>query len=889
MILAKSSKFISNQFGKIASSLLPMKPADFTQLDGQRFSERIRYETDFEDDGRNLILLSDDAVGTMWEMKHLPHEILTESSLREKMEDVTYLFRMITSRRITFQVIFDQKVSDDFVRPQWNADTFARKAMRKRIKAIKQLAKDPGDRPHLIKRSYNVTLRIERLPRKLETESNLEAQLQKDADNLREAVLTLRDVARSFENMYLARFSETLKRCSTSDLVYFLRDTLHAEADKLGTFFEKEPLIFKDERISRQVLNGSISWDKDCVGVGRDTWEVISWSSQPTRIYPGLMTKILQVKGSVRCVVNIRPANFTDDLDSMSDDTRQGGNAYQENQKTQVAEAESRVVGGEIALHCSMHILIRNIDVSPTDDKDLRRGRSIARELSDTLTCFLEEFTAYPCFMVSLPFMASPKTDPFIARDRRIWSNEIGCLLPILGGTLGTKVPCQLMQARSGEAVWLNVRAGLTNPHLAIYGASQSGKSFSVANLMTSEFASDPNVMVFLIDSISSYRYLARAIGEDHGMRWVEPPGSYPNVFRGEITEARLTIITNIIKVAVSEICGATLNGPEVTLLGDAILANYEDNFKASQTAYVQSDNPLEVGRYEAGSGRMKLPRMTAIVNKLTIVAEKKDASDMVPKLREKLLPFYGSGPYSSIFDQDAEETPDAKAPGITVYELRHLSNDIRTIVTLIIIAEIDRLINHPANEGRKGMLVAEEAGVILNGKNPLLEDFIAKAWVTFAKMKISCVMVTNSIDHYINLSACKTAWAVSSNKLILPILAGNERKKLGEIISDPYYAEIAKSLTKMPGAYSEALWIGEAVNGTISFVPTGYDYWLAANHDDDTKAIDYAYSVHGKWQMAVHCLAEIAPMGFRSDLMTTRILNEDDKKKIQEFVYVEE
>ncbi len=890
MLIAKSAALVTNALGRISEKLLPRKAAPYLLVDGDRFSDRLVYETEFEDDGRKLILLSDDAVGTMWEIDALPHEILTEKELQERMEDFSQLFRMIVSRRLTFQVIFDQRLSDEFPLPKWDErQTFARKAMKKRIAAIKRLAKDSGDRPALVERRYYLTLRVERLPMKLEAQPTLAAQLEAQAENLREAVIRLRDFARSFENMYIARFGEHLKRCGAEATVGLLRSTLHGEAEKRGLFHAPKPDFNRREPIKKQVLNGSISWDRECVGVGADSWEMISWGAQPGSVYPGMMTRLLRIKGTVRCVINIRPAHYTDDLEPLSNKVK-GGDPYQERQRRQVLSAEDRVVGGEVMLHCSMHVLYRNVGVPASAPRDLRQGEALARELSDTIPMFLEDYAAMPVFMVALPFMSSPKTDPFIARDKRVLSDDIGAILPIFGGTVGARIPCQLMQARSGEAIWINPRAGRTNPHLAIYGGSQSGKSFDVADLIYSEFAADPDVMMFLLDSICSYTYGARALGEDHGMKWHAPPASYPNLFRGEIKGDRLGKIVGIVNVAVAEICNTVLDGPEQTILGDAILETYQDNLNASRLSYMPSDDPGKPGSYGSGSGRMRVPHMGAIVNKLTIVAEKKDAPEsVVRKLREKLLPFHGTGPYAMIFDQAAEEMPDERAPGITIYELAALSKSVRVLATMIIIDEIERLIEYPVNQERPGMILIEEAGVNLGGENPLLETWVKDAWLRFAKKGISCVMVTNNTEHYLKLPACAAAWNTSASKKIFPIASSTEADHLARMLPDPYYAEIAKSLMKVPGAFSEFLWLGDSVKGTGTFVPTGYDYWMAANHKGDTKVLDFAFETHGSWQLAIHCLAEIAPMGFRDETANLRAMTETEKNRIREYKYVED
>jgi hypothetical protein len=185
-------------------------------------------------------------------------------------------------------------------------------------------------------------------------------------------------------------------------------------------------------------------------------------------------------------------------------------------------------------------------------------------------------------------------------------------------------------------------------------------------------------------------------------------------------------------------------------------------------------------------------------------------------------------------------------------------------------------------------MIIIEEAGVNLGGENPLLETWVKDAWLRFAKKNICCVMITNNAEHYLKLPACVAAWNTSASKQIFPISSGTESELLSRMLPDPYYAEIAESLIKVPGAFSEFLWIGDSVMGTGTYVPTGYDYWMAANHKGDIKAVEFAFEAHQSWQMAIHCLAEIAPMGFRDETASLRPLTDCEKIKIKEYRYDE-
>ena len=77
---------ISRAVGRISKSFLaPEKPAEYFLVGTDKFTDRLTYESSFEDEGRTLFLLSDSALATFWEVTHIPHEIESEARLQEFM------------------------------------------------------------------------------------------------------------------------------------------------------------------------------------------------------------------------------------------------------------------------------------------------------------------------------------------------------------------------------------------------------------------------------------------------------------------------------------------------------------------------------------------------------------------------------------------------------------------------------------------------------------------------------------------------------------------------------------------------------------------------------------------------------------------------------------
>lgn len=848
-----------------------------------RLADHLLIEEMIMHEDRPIMILGDGAVGCGWAIEALAHEIMDENNLKEKLTQCGQIFDLIQGERIVWQILFDQKFTNELTFPNWFKEkdrSFARRVMDKRIEAIS--GHGPKTALPLIHRRVQVYLRIESSSSRRALKGPLDdllPYLEREAEILGEDLRYLDNVAKSFESACQSRLSQKPQALSIQEILALFRETFHEKGTQNQDFFSGKTAALGPLR--HQVLAGEMNWGNDFIGtVGGGRWQALSWAQVPAFFFPGMVTRLLQLRSRLRAVMTIRPRHLASDLETLANKLK-GGDPYGERQKRDVFATEDRIVGGERLTQVSWQLLIHERQ----GDCD-HQAAQIARELQDTVSLYCETHNAFTVFISALPFHFSSQVAGFLARSRRVLSGDLGFLLPILGSPKGNLLgKGQLMQSRAGECMWLSARTSRTNPHVAIYGASQSGKSFYLANLISAEFATNPQTMVFLIDSLTSYEYLGRAVGEDHGFQHQRPPETFPNLFRGNINSDRVMIILGIFEVAVGLVAKADLSAAEKTLLGDAIQKTYDDNLATARETYRASTVKGQIGKFTTGEGRIQLPRLSEIVHKFPWVAERHDLSEsIVQTLREKLLPFFGTGAYAKIFDQIEFEMVDTETPGLCLYDLAEISTspELSTITTLIIIAEIERTIFHPANLSRQGMLVIEEAGVNLGGENPHLERYVSEAFARFAKRGISCITVTNRIEHYLKLPACKAAWSTAATTIILPILSEEERTQLAGLLKSEHLAELAKSLQKVPGQSSQFLWLGDDIEASGSFTPTGFDYWLSANHALDVHALQLAFEACGSWQQAIFRLASIAPLGFRDSSGALRPLNEIEIQKLR-------
>ena len=391
------------------------------------------------------------------------------------------------------------------------------------------------------------------------------------------------------------------------------------------------------------------------------------------------------------------------------------------------------------------------------------------------------------------------------------------------------------MHARAGNPVWLSARASTTAPHIAVLGSTGAGKSFFLANLLMAEAAVEDS-LIFILDSLTSYRIVGEVLGEDGGFAFRQPPESFPNMWTGSLSPDRLSVLVGVLRAAMTLLDDTfRLTAEHDQLLEGAIRKAFADAELDSATTF--TDGVF----VEAGVNQLRrLPRLTDVANALPEVAETLGLErETAAVLRRKLNPYFGDGRYAAFFDAQEMAPTETATPRVTLYDFGRMEDPVpRTLTLMICIAEIAREVMRPENKGRPGVLLIDEAGVLLNGSSPELEKFVRTAWKTFRKLDVSCIGSTNEPADYQELRGPRSIWANSPNKVLLPMklddlelaVLGNVAVGQPKLLNDPLVAELVKSLQKRPGQYSQGVWVAEETRGTFTYIPTGHDTWLAAS-----------------------------------------------------------
>jgi hypothetical protein len=880
----------------------PMRPQAALFAQGETIETFLLPEDSFEwpfmgiEEYFTVFLMKDGALGVGLWLTPIASEMLTEIELTSRLESLADMFAKIKNPDASLQLIFDAE--PDFGAAKIEefpmAETFAKKISRKRSDFITEFARSPKYGLRVMKRRILLTLRISG-----ESPSDgfsILSEREQDAAELKfqGRISALRDILTHVKAGVLGAHFQ-LRIMSRDECVKFFRDSLHSYETRSSSLSRHMAQSKNNSSLSRQMLYHNAHMTPSAVGLGdgplSDTWQFASLLDLPEATVPGLMAKLLTLKQPHRIVVNIRPFVKSNDLDSKRYLLKNADDAFGVRQLDDIVATQARMNREESLLAFSLHILLRNEkqSIEAIEEHGLMRG--LLSEISPLLNCsFIEETLCAPLvFAATLPFQNSKEISALVGREMRLLSRNLVSLLPLYGGFQGSPNPMVQMISRGGDRIYLNPRDSNGATHLAVLGGSGAGKSFSIANMVTSFMTQFPQGRVFIIDKKTSYAALAWLAAQEGGASYFNPPKNFPNIFAGLVTsqqriyEDRLPSVVHLLLTALSLLSPKIeIEATHRRVLSDALRMTIEEKLRQAQSAF----DPVTGKVIAVESGSLSLPRLSEVVNNLPAACDALQFPQRVAvTMAEGFSPFVGNGPYARFFDFPASETSSSSAPLLTLCDLDGVSGDpVLSVLTVqAVILEILRLVQ-PADDGTPNppsLLVIEEVGVLAS-ESPALVSFIRDAWKTMRKFGVTCVGVTNEVTDYTDKAGPKEIWNVSPNKLILTqnsssIAEMETRIQEGKngLVPSLYVCDVLRSLKMQKGEFAEAFWMGESTQGTYIYIPTGFDYWCAASDPIElatlknlAQAISSNLSNASQYSKpmfsAVSLLAEYFPKGIR-------------------------
>lgn len=808
------------------------------------------------------VLLQDGGIGVAWELRPLEHEMMPNELLLERCDQLAVSLSRLRERDLVMQLIFQAEPAWDIPWRDEPPRTALQKLVAARIEHMEALArggKKIGRSPfRTLRRRCFLTLRADGL-RRDRTMSDMLAKLllgreESEAEAQRAFAGQLRrlaDQALEVEDN-LAALDFDPKRCDADTILELLRWPWHDEGTR-----QNQPAVHRpynpSVRLGNQISRDFVRQHRAGLQTGRDTWQMVSWVEQPQAISMALWTMLLEISVPFRATLSLRPCHETRDLELAATQLKVPfpGGARRIRHLQELAEVDQAQVHGEQISWASLNLIVKNEGLSLEDLEHHGVGRQVAHVLGNSTGIdFVVEQEAMPgLFLLTQPFTHSRGTAYFLGRERRVLTSSLAAYLPIFGGFSGSSAEPHHrvlpMHSRAGDPCWLDVRASPTAPHAAVLASTGAGKSFFLAQLLQSELAAHPDAMVFVVDSLASYEVLGQVVGETGGYAHVRPPDSSPNLWEGELTNERLSVLVGLLRTAIGLIKPGVSLGPEHDqLLEASITQAFDDRSLAAETTFDEGSSSM-FGALDR-TGARRLPRLSDVVgNFAAVAAEQGLPKSLAPELTLMLQAFVGDGRYAGFFDEIRDAEPEAPTPQFTLFDLGRVEDDILRALNLsACVAEVVRHVMRPENRGRPGVLLVDEAGVLLRlpgESGQALVEFVQRAWKTFRKLGVSCIGSTNEPSDYIQLAGPRTIWANSPTKILLRLKQDDLRiARMGDpaassppLFEDPLVADVAGSLRKVDGlgGYSQGLWWGEeGRRGTFTYVAAGADYWVAAS-----------------------------------------------------------
>lgn len=859
---------------------------------------------------RPVVLLSDGAVALVWRLQLVSHEVMTNDEIEGLSRAVAQVFDALTDDDQVVQLVYDAMPAWTIDRPAYLAReghandglkpspfeySAAQEVMAHRVRHLEQLAGGAmlGNAPfRTMVRELHITLRMRGVARERSLSMGLKRALlgnerarDEDARLFTEAVRRLLDVGLQIEDG-LSNLGLQPRPCGGTDVLTLLRRAWHDE-DELQynpcTTVPYDP----SRRLGDQVGKGFVRANRAGLQTGRDTWELVSWLSQPPSVSFGLFSLLMGIGMPMRLVLNLRPCSETTDL-AVAKSQLSAPLLHSERKSRHLEElryVEERQAHGEKLSWAGLHLCVKNEQTSLEELSERGAARAIAHTLAQQtgIELVVERDATAGLFMATQPLAYTPGTAWFTGRERRVLTSSLGPYLPLFGGFVGQQQQAhrvQLMHSRGADPLWSDVRRNETAPHLAVLASTGAGKSFYLANLLCAEAAAHPDALFFVVDSLTSYRVFGEVIGEDGGFTLVQPPHSAPNVWEGELSPERLGVLVGILRAAIGLVDPVFVfkNG-HGTLLEGAVRKAFADRHIESRTTLRnEGDEDFEDALFVSGHrGRSLLPRLSDVVANLAIIAAEVGIPvQTVDELRVQLAPFYGQGRYASFFDAEVWADPSPATPTVTLYDFGAITDPlVRALTLFVCVAEVVRQVMRPENRGRPGVLLVDEAGVLLSQPGEAgaeLVRFVQNAWKTFRKLGVSCIGSTNEPSDYTDKPGPRTIWFNSPTKVFLRLKPDDLKlARLGDraagrpaLIDDDLLGDLAVSLRKVDGVYSQGLWVSDETRGTFTYVASGYDYWLAASKPIEVDSFLLAADVLGSRRTALHYLATQWPSGVR-------------------------
>lgn len=387
-----------------------------------------------------------------------------------------------------------------------------------------------------------------------------------------------------------------------------------------------------------------------------------------------------------------------------------------------------------------------------------------------------------------LPLNPTTISGKGLFRKHTLTASQASQFLPVIGEWRGSSDPTLILTTRRGEVGGLDLFSSSMNFNAVLIAASGSGKSFVTQRVIVDYLAQ--GAKIWAIDSGMSYKKLAAAVGGTF-MEFTPSSDICLNPFtaflaerggEGKSIDEEMDMISNLIERMAAQ--REPLDDKEIETLKKAIRQTFIEH-----------------------QGYTTLQNISEWLSAQTNDVRAKDLA-----LR---MDSFAYGQYARFFNDHANVNMEND---FVVCELDGLKNQrqLQQVVLLQLISQItnEMYLSDKRGETRKKILIIDEAWQLLD--DPIMSKAMETAFRTARKYDSSIFLVTQGISDMYKSASGRTMIENASWQIILQqkTEAINAVKDAGQLTLDPYSYEMLKTLTTVPGQYSEMMLVCNGASG---------------------------------------------------------------------------
>lgn len=375
----------------------------------------------------------------------------------------------------------------------------------------------------------------------------------------------------------------------------------------------------------------------------------------------------------------------------------------------------------------------------------------------------------------------------------------------------------RIWSSRSGLPTSFDIFNKGGNNHLCILGNSESGKSCLMSQFLLEFMWRYEDGIIRIIDRKTSYGKISdlfkgKIISFNESFLKENPysPFSYDSWDEDDVL---LTVV--FIQNAIEKVNpGIKLSGLQTEILSEAIKLCALDHERNKKRALGEVD-----------------PHFTwiDIQKKLPVVAEKKDtnkdlAIKALDELRSLTVSFDKGGQFSFLFCAHEKQTIKTDGCKLAVYDLDGISDPrLQIIAAQLAFLKIARDLKKIDRRTRK-LIVFEELGVLVRGDSQESSDiatrFMRNIVKTARKIGAQAVGLTNELADFTETDGGKAFWQIATQKLFLP-QSDAEKERIKTLEGELSLADIdiIQDLHIKKGFYSQGYLLSKPTDFKGSFL----------------------------------------------------------------------